>query len=445
MKKGVMLLFFVFLTASLIMAVKPVSAATPVSNSWTSRAPMHVARSGLGVAEVNGKIYAIGGNAENGVVGTNEEYDPATDTWTYKKPMSTPSAGFATAVYQNKIYCMAEGINEVYDPATDTWETKTPMPTPRTGLQASVANGKIYLIGGYIPAFYTTQNFTATPINEAYDPATDSWSMKAPIPVAVEGYASAVVDNKIYVIGGVSYPEYNFNQIYDPTTDTWSQGTPSPKNTAFGPAGATTGINAAKRIYVLSQDYNFDDPPCVNTVYDPATDTWTSGASVPTERSGFGVAVVNDLFYVIGGFTETFDMFWNSDITLYATNEQYTPFGYGTISPEVSVVSPENRSYTSSSVSLIFTVDKPASWMGYSLDGQDNVTVTGNTTIAGLSNGLHNVTVYAEDSFGNMGAAETISFSVEVPFPTALVATASAASVAVVGVGLFVYFKKRRH
>jgi hypothetical protein len=94
---------------------------------------------------------------------------------------------------------------------------------------------------------------------------------------------------------------------------------------------------------------------------------------------------------------------------------------------------------------LVFTVNKPVNWTGYSLDGQDNITISGNTTISGLSNGLHNVTVYAKDEFENTGASETISFSVEVPFPTTLVAAASAATIAVVGVGLLVYFRKRKH
>jgi hypothetical protein len=106
---------------------------------------------------------------------------------------------------------------------------------------------------------------------------------------------------------------------------------------------------------------------------------------------------------------------------------------------------PVNHPYNDSSVSLIFTVNKPVNWTGYSLDGQDNVTIAGNATLAGLSNGLHNVTVYAEDSFGNAGVSETVSFTVEVPFPTTLLAAASTASATIMGVVLLVYLKKRRH
>jgi hypothetical protein len=163
----------------------------------------------------------------------------------------------------------------------------------------------------------------------------------------------------------------------------------------------------------------------------------------------FGVAVVNDMLYVVGGSISdaSYSLYGIGVFTTFSSNLQYTPFGYGTISPEVTVVSPENRIYNSNNLSLIFTVDKSVSWMGYSLDGQDNVTVTSNTTLSGLANGLHNVTVYANDTYGNMGASEAVTFTVAKPepFPTALVATASGLSVAVIGLGLLVYFKKRKH
>lgn len=122
----------------------------------------------------------------------------------------------------------------------------------------------------------------------------------------------------------------------------------------------------------------------------------------------------------------------------------------GTVPPAVAVVSPENTTYATDNVSLAFTVNKQASWLGYSLDGQEIVTVTGNTTLTGLTNGLHNVTVYAKDAFGKTGASKTVYFSIAElkpepeSFPTALVAATSGASVAVIGAVLAVYFKRRK-
>ena len=469
-KSAALLLALVFLTVSCISITKPAFSSEEMEeNSWTSKAPMHVARSSLRVAVVNGKIYAIGGGAETGVVGTNEEYDPATDMWAFKKSMPTPREVFAIAAYQNKIYCVGgytsngtvTGVNEVYDPANDTWETKASMPTARGWLEANVINSKIYLIGGYVPD-NSSFGYSISNLNEVYDPATNSWTTKALMPTAASDYVSAVVDNKLFVIGGQSEaPRSNLNQIYDPSIDRWSTGAPSPSGIRYGAcaAGATTGVDAPKRIYVLGETLHLweGEPPNSVRIYDPQSDIWTFGADVPTNRESFGVAVVNDLLYVIGGSTATYRDFpetwlYPPEVTWYATNEQYTPFGYGTVPPTIHVVSPENKTYTSSNVSLAFTVNKPASWVGYSLDGQDNVTSTGNTTLSGLANGSHNITVYAKDEFENTGASETVTFTIAKEteaFPirlavAAAVVVAALVLLAAVSVGLSAYLKKRK-
>jgi parallel beta-helix repeat protein len=116
---------------------------------------------------------------------------------------------------------------------------------------------------------------------------------------------------------------------------------------------------------------------------------------------------------------------------------------YTTVPPEVSLVSPLCQVYNESSISLIFGVDRSVNWMGYCLDGQQNVTVTGNTTLPELHSGLHNVTVYANDTYGNMGSSETVAFIIPEPFPIVPVATISVAVATAAGV--LIYFKKRKH
>jgi parallel beta-helix repeat protein len=116
-----------------------------------------------------------------------------------------------------------------------------------------------------------------------------------------------------------------------------------------------------------------------------------------------------------------------------------------TAPPLVSVSSPQNKVYNYSSVPLVFSTNEPASQISYSLDGQDNVTVAGNTSVSGLPNGSHNLTVYATDQYGNTGASETVYFNVEVPFPTTLVAAASGVAITAVAACLLYYRKKRNH
>jgi parallel beta-helix repeat protein len=118
--------------------------------------------------------------------------------------------------------------------------------------------------------------------------------------------------------------------------------------------------------------------------------------------------------------------------------------------PKISIQSPKKQAYNESSVPLDFSVVvvssvKVVSWMGYSLDGQQNVTVTGNVTLAALSSGLHSVTVYGNDTYGNMGASEAVAFTIQEPFPVATVVVVSGVLIAlVVGAGIVLYCKRRR-
>jgi hypothetical protein len=81
-----------------------------------------------------------------------------------------------------------------------------------------------------------------------------------------------------------------------------------------------------------------------------------------------------------------------------------------TTPPKITVLSPEDKIYTTSSVPLVFTVNKPTLWIGYQIDNGWNVTISGNTTIT-LLDGWHNITLYAADADYNNGASETVHFS----------------------------------
>ena len=81
--------------------------------------------------------------------------------------------------------------------------------------------------------------------------------------------------------------------------------------------------------------------------------------------------------------------------------------------PKISILSPENNTYNTTIVPLTFTVDQTTSWLGYSLDGQSNVTVSGNTTLTGLADGVHNVIVFANNTANMMGASDTTFFTIQ--------------------------------
>lgn len=426
-------------------------------DSWVPKTPIPTQRYGLKAATVDEKIFAIGGILLHGPLHVrseaNEEYDPVTDTWVSRNPLPTPRANFGIAVYQNKIYCIGGSIytyeavarifklsdvNEVYDSKTDTWENKTSLPTPRENLDANILNGKIYLIGG-------TTGEQISNLNEVYDPQTDTWTTMSPLPTPVSLYASAVVDNKIFVIGGQNGNGPNYlTQIYDPTVDSWSQGSSVPFNPeGYYPGGAvaTSGVFAPKRIYVFGGLKSGLFGMSLNTtlVYDPEKDAWSYGAQMITGRSNIGVASVKDILYAVGGVI---------NMGKYTgANEQYTPIDSDTsVTPIVSVLSPQmNKTYTSINVSLVFTVSTKSNWLSYSVDGQDAVAITGNTTLANLSFGLHNMTVYVKNALENTETSQTVYFIITEPepFPTTI-AVALIATIVVIGIGILIHFKKNK-
>jgi hypothetical protein len=127
------------------------------------------------------------------------------------------------------------------------------------------------------------------------------------------------------------------------------------------------------------------------------------------------------------------------------TSSSLVNFTIDTTPPIISALSVENKTYSTPNATLNVIVNEPISQVIYSLNGQRNVTAAGNTTLINLPEGEHNLTVYVSDTAGNTGNSKTVHFSVDVPepFPTAPVA-ASGASIAVLGIGLLVYFKKRK-
>jgi hypothetical protein len=131
--------------------------------------------------------------------------------------------------------------------------------------------------------------------------------------------------------------------------------------------------------------------------------------------------------------------------------------------PKMSVTSPENITYATTEIPLILTVNKSVSWMKYSLDNQANVTISGNTTLTGLSEGLHNLVLYAQDNVGNIGVSNPIYFSIKTQQPepqqsdhqTGFLGTAlpmaygyviiSAVVAVIVTSGYYIYKRRKQH
>jgi N-acetylneuraminic acid mutarotase len=136
--------------------------------------------------------------------------------------------------YQGKLHAIAGAIGDdneskrsvdwhlVYDPRTDTWDGRRPLPTERDHTGTVVIDGAIHVVGGRVHNFYTNSN-----LHHRYDAQKDAWEMRAPLPTARSGHGAVVYREKIFVMGGEGANRvFGQNEAYDPKTDGWEQYAP---------------------------------------------------------------------------------------------------------------------------------------------------------------------------------------------------------------------------
>jgi RNA polymerase sigma factor (sigma-70 family) len=282
---------------------------------WTGKTGMSKAKFGLSTCAVDRIIYAIGGagRAFDPVPESVEAYEPAADTWVKKANMPTARLALSTSVVDGIIYAIggtSDGNTpfstlEAYDPAADTWTRKADMPTARLWLSTSVVDGIIYAIGGAKRNQEGAQLSTV----EAYNPVTDTWVKKADMPMARGWLSTSVADGIIYAIGGsegrpAGDRDLSTVEAYDPATDTWTRKADMPTATGGISTSVVDGI-----IYAFGGNIGGEAGFKIATVaaYDPAKDTWTPKADMPTARVALSTRVVNGRIYAIGGWSQVPD------------------------------------------------------------------------------------------------------------------------------------------
>ena len=109
------------------------------SNSWTPVTPLNIPRHQLGVTELNGKIFAVGGSDGKTRLNTVEYFSPIDDDWKYAKSLTTCRSGVGVCSHSGFLYsfggydghlCLSSV--ERYDPELDIWISIPPMSIARS-------------------------------------------------------------------------------------------------------------------------------------------------------------------------------------------------------------------------------------------------------------------------------------------------------------------------
>jgi N-acetylneuraminic acid mutarotase len=273
------------------------SAPGAPQGRWVSLAPFPEPTPELAGAAVAGKFYAIQGQRPGFVpAGLVYEYDAAANAWTKKKPMPRALHHGAMAAFNDRIYIFGGfvlpqagppgwvAVNDVweYDPAADAWRARAAMPTARGAAGAAVVNGRIYVVGGAGPLPNSREGVIrpgspqrSLDVLEEYDPVANRWRARTPMPVARNHLAVENVGGKVYAIGG-----------------------------RLGGA------------FIIGMPGNVD----LTMEYDPATDVWLTRAAMPTARSACNSAALGGRIYVAGGELQTYQY-----LAAYRAFEAYDP------------------------------------------------------------------------------------------------------------------------
>jgi N-acetylneuraminic acid mutarotase len=157
-------------------------------------------------------------------VDTLEVYNPATNTWSAAAALPTRRDNPGAAAVDGKLYVFggrtreANGteingtlqVVEMYDPATNTWSPRAPMPTGRRTMGVGTLGGRVQLMGGE-----RTPDGLTFEENEQYDAATDTWTALAPMPAPRHGMACGTINGVVYTAGGGTVAGSSFSTIVE--------------------------------------------------------------------------------------------------------------------------------------------------------------------------------------------------------------------------------------
>lgn len=259
----------------------------PVANCWERCQPMTTARSRVGVAVVNGLLYAIGGYDGQSRLSTVEVYNPDTDTWTKVASMNSKRSAMGTVVLDGQIYVCGgydgnSSLNSVecYSPEADRWTIATPMNSNRSAAGVTVFEGRIYVSGGHdgLQIFNTV---------EYYNPHTASWHPVANMLNKRCRHGAASLGSQMYACGGYDGSGFlSIAEVYSSVADQWYL--IIPMNTRRSRVSLVANCG---RLYAVG---GYDGQSNLNSVemYDPETNSWTFMAPMVCHEGGVGVGCI---------------------------------------------------------------------------------------------------------------------------------------------------------
>ncbi|GGW87886.1 Kelch repeat-containing protein [Alteromonas halophila] len=288
--------------------------ATAVSASWRDGPALPAPVQEIYPALWQGKLVVAGGlsgHAE-GLTITDKVWQLGNKNWQALPALPEPRHHPFVVSLNNSLYAIGGFVTnergqwantaDVLMLTDDGWQTRASMPVPLSETVTAVIDGKLHVAGGRTPTQQNGQWADSTDTNwhGVYDPQSNSWQQRTPLPKARNSACSALVNGKWHVIGGRTVNGGNSSQhdIYDARTNNWQQGEPLPQPQGGLACAALDGV-----IYVFGGEYFNNGGGVYPTVwaYDTGEQSWQSVSSMPVPRHGLGAVALEDRIWIIGG------------------------------------------------------------------------------------------------------------------------------------------------
>lgn len=278
------------------------SVEVGLAPGWVRRAALPTPRLGVGAAELEGKIYVVGGlTAERQTSPKVDVYDPVRDEWSVGPPLPAPVHHPGVVALDGMLWVVGghrgvpfEPVADVWvlDPDEGRWEPREPLIRARGALATAVVDDEIYALGG------AAEDETAVRNVERYDPDEDTWYPLPPLPTPREHLAAAGLGGWVYAIGGrVGSLSSSLGTVeaLDTRTLRWETLPAMPT-----PRGGLAVVVHEGRIHALGGE----SPTAAlgaHEAYDPRLRRWLPMGQIPTPRHGLGAATTAGQLFVIAG------------------------------------------------------------------------------------------------------------------------------------------------
>lgn len=194
----------------------------PVARMWHRVASMHQVRRYHSVAILDRQLFAVGGYDGSNVLDTVEAYDPRTNRWRRIASLDGKRRHAGVASIHDCLYAVG-GSNgtlylqgcEKYELRMNKWVPIASMSSKRGGVGLGSVGGRLYASGGYDGQ----SNLNTV---ERYYPEEDRWTFLAPMSEFRSGHGVGVMGSNMYAVGGHDGVHYlNTVEAFDTHAGEW--------------------------------------------------------------------------------------------------------------------------------------------------------------------------------------------------------------------------------